>query len=321
MVTINRLAPIQNWQTKAWPEFITMTDSAEIDRSDSDFLSEGTKCAGWLFCPQGIEKPPVVILAHGFAGERAFGLVDFAREFLGNGYATFVFDYRTFGDSDGSPRNLVDPTHHGADWDAAIAHVRNIDQVDHDRIILWGTSFSGAHVICAAARDQKVTATISQVPFSGIPKGPDIPKAKVSFGLMVHILWDLVKTAVTGSPHYVPVVGPPGSTALLNTPECEPGYRALIPEGTTFDNRVPAKSMLKIGGSDPISAAEKIVCPALVIAAEQDSLVPIEQAKYMASKLKNGELHTLACNHFAPYREEWFKENVKIQIDFLKRVL
>jgi len=159
------------------------------------------------------------------------------------------------------------------------------------------------------------------VPFAGMPKGPDTPKTKVSFWLMGRIFWDLIKTAVTGSPHYVPVVGPPGSSALLNTPECEPGYKALIPEGATFRNQVPAKSLLKIGRSDPISAAEKIVCPALVIAAEQDSLVPIDQVKYMASKLKNGEIHTLACNHFAPYRGEWFKENVKIQLDFLKRVL
>jgi len=191
--------------------------------------------------------------------------------------------------------------------------------VDLTRIVLWGTSFSGAHVICAAARDGKVAATISQVPYSGIPKDGPKPEVMASIGMLGHAIFDSIKTAITGSPHYVPVVGPPGSTAIMNTPESEPGYLALIPEGVTFDNRVPAKALTKLAGYDPVPSAEKLTCPALVIAADEDSLVPVEQARFMASKLRNGEFHTLACNHFAPYRGEWFEKNVTIQLDFLKR--
>ncbi len=298
-----------------------MTTQNSIQRSDSNFTSQGTSCAGWLFRPADISNPPVIIIAHGFAGERAFGLVKFAMTFAEKGLAAFVFDYRTFGDSEGEPRNNVDPTHHGEDWDAAIAHVRSLPGLDLHRIILWGTSFSGAHVICAAARDGGIAATISQVPYSGMPEGGTDQGPQISISIVASVLWDYLKTALTGSPHYLPVVGPPGSSALLNTLECEPGYLALIPDGATFSNQVPAKSLIKFGKYDPLPSAEQVTCPALVIAAVDDSLIPVDQAKLMAAKLPSGEFHTLDCNHFAPYRGEWFDRNIEMQLDFLNRVL
>ncbi len=298
-----------------------MSNQIDIERVDSNFVSEGTRCAGWLFRPGGIENPPIVILAHGFAGERAFGLVRFAERFASNDFAAFVFDYRSFGDSEGIPRNNVDPVHHGQDWDAAIAHVRTLEGLDLDRIALWGTSFSGAHVICAASRDDKIAATISQVPYSGIPEEKVVSEIKVSSSMVFRAIWDYVKTAITGSPHYIAVVGPPGSSAILNTAESEAGYFALIPEGSTFDNRVPAKALIKFGKYDPIPSAELVTCPALVIAGEGDSLIPVAQARFMASKLQKGEFETLACKHFEPYLGEWFEKNIALQLDFLNRVL
>ncbi|MBW2295177.1 MAG: alpha/beta fold hydrolase [Deltaproteobacteria bacterium] len=294
-------------------------DIATFNRSDSDFLSQGTRCAGWLYRPDTVENPPMVILAHGFAGERAFGLEGFAEAFAKNGYAAFVFDYRTFGDSEGSPRNNVDPLDHGQDWDAAIAHVRMLDGIDSNRIVLWGTSFSGAHVIMAAARDGKIAATISQVPFSGMPKDAPRPPLTALLKIAAYALWDSLKTALTGRPCYIPVVGPPGSAAALTTPECEAGYRALIPEGEIFHNQTPAKALIKLARYDPLAVAGKVTCPALVIAAEEDSLIPVEQARSMSSRLPRGEFHTLRCNHFAPYRGEWFDANIRLQLEFLAK--
>ena len=104
-------------------------------------------------------------MAHGFAGDRTFGLESFAERFASEGIAVFVFDYRNFGDSDGEPRNLVDPFRHLADWKATIAHVRSLKTVDGNRIGLWGSSFSGGHVIMAAASDTTIRAISAQVPF------------------------------------------------------------------------------------------------------------------------------------------------------------
>src|SRR5438874_2197906 len=46
----------------------------------------------------------------------------------------------------------------------AIHWVCGEKQCDRERIGLWGSSYSGGHVVYAAAHDARVKATVSQVP-------------------------------------------------------------------------------------------------------------------------------------------------------------
>ena len=74
---------------------------------------------------QGVEeRPPIVVLAHGIAGQKDMGLHPFAEVFAQRGLAVLVFDYRNFGGSEGEPRNWVSPKRHLEDWDAALDYVR-----------------------------------------------------------------------------------------------------------------------------------------------------------------------------------------------------
>ena len=50
-----------------------------------------------------------------------------------------------------SPR----PPRHREDYKAAAEFARGLDGVDPDRIILWGTSWSGGHVVYVAAEDPR----------------------------------------------------------------------------------------------------------------------------------------------------------------------
>jgi cephalosporin-C deacetylase-like acetyl esterase len=47
-----------------------------------------------------------------------------------------------------------------------IAHVKELAAIDSSRIALWGTSFSGGHVIVVAARHPEISAVVAQVPFA-----------------------------------------------------------------------------------------------------------------------------------------------------------
>ena len=94
-------------------------------RSDIDFAWHGSRCAGWLYLPRAVVRPPLVIMAHGFGAERTFGLEPFAERFARAGLATFLFDYRCFGDSDGEPRNLISPRRQLEDWEAAAIATRH----------------------------------------------------------------------------------------------------------------------------------------------------------------------------------------------------
>ena len=69
-------------------------------------------------------RAPVVILGHGIGGQKDMALHGFADRFASNGLAAVIFDYRTFGGSDGEPRHWVSPKRHLEDWTSTIEYVQ-----------------------------------------------------------------------------------------------------------------------------------------------------------------------------------------------------
>lgn len=93
----------------------------------------------------------------------------YAERFCRAGFACIVFDYRYFGGSTGKPRGLLDIKRQREDWDSAIDYAIKHPDVDPDRIGLFGTSFSGGHVIRVASTGlhaHRVKAVVSQCPFT-----------------------------------------------------------------------------------------------------------------------------------------------------------
>src|SRR3954468_2095834 len=132
-------------------------------RDDVSFDVEGARVAAWLYRPEGSDA--CVVLAHGWTGVREQRLDAYAERFAQEGLAALVFDYRHFGASAGQPRQLLDIKRQLADWRAAVGYARGLEGIDPDRIAVWGTSFSGGHVIETAAADPRIAAVVSQVPF------------------------------------------------------------------------------------------------------------------------------------------------------------
>ncbi len=133
-------------------------------RLDLRFECGRAMCAGWLYLPARPAPPPVVVMASGFAGTRDVALPWFAEHFAAAGLAAFVFDYRFFGASGGSPRQLVNPWEQVDDWSAALAFLRKRSDIDATRIALWGSSMGGGHALIAAARDAHVRGVFAQAP-------------------------------------------------------------------------------------------------------------------------------------------------------------
>ncbi len=136
-----------------------------------------------------------------------------------------------------------------------------------------------------------------------------------------HLVLDGLSRLFNNKPHYVPVLGKEGSIAPLNTPECIPGYLSMVPGDEEFANRLPVWALVQARSYRPGDVAGKVECPCLIVVGENDSLIPVEQARRMAENLQDHEFKTLACNHFEPYSGKWFEENISAQIEFLKRVV
>lgn len=124
------------------------THDGTFTTSEEWFDSGGTKCAARVYRPTATNQPsPVVVMAHGFGAVRALRLYAYAERFAAAGYAVVVFDYRSFGESEGEPRQVLDIAMQHEDWRAALRFARSLEGIDHTRVVAWGTSFSGGHVI------------------------------------------------------------------------------------------------------------------------------------------------------------------------------
>ena len=131
------------------------------------------------------EKLPTIVLSHGWGGVAAQLRGD-AVAFARAGYLVLTFDYRGWGASDSrviltgpapartkdlrftaevqEVREVVDPIDQTTDLANAVSWIYGEPQCDRDRIGLWGSSYSGGHVVYVAVRDPRVKATVSQVP-------------------------------------------------------------------------------------------------------------------------------------------------------------
>jgi dienelactone hydrolase/alkylhydroperoxidase family enzyme len=226
-------------------------------RHDVSFTSGEDSCAAWLYMPTGVTSPPVVILGHGLGGTREMRLDAFAERFAQAGIAAVAFTYRHFGDSGGQPRQLLSIKRQLADWDAAIAWVKNQRDVDGTRIAVWGSSFGGGHSITVASRHPELIAAVSQCPFtdglaSALALGP-----MESLKVLPSVARDVASMVFRRPPAMIPLAGPPGSLALMNAPDALPGYQALLPPDTTFRNEVAARVAPTIATYRPGSCGQE----------------------------------------------------------------
>jgi len=298
-----------------------MTSDRRFATIRSDFTSKGVRCSADLYLPAGAYRPPVVVMAHGFGAERTFGLPAYARRFAERGLAVYLFDYRGFGDSDGEPRNYVDARRHLADWRAAMAHVRALHEVDGTRLALWGTSYSGGHAIATAASDPAVTAIVAQVPYVdpfGLWCWKDPGYLARGLG---HGLWDLARAALRLPPHYVKLAGQPDEFAVLNTPDTWSGFQTILPEGSDWQNRCPARVALTTLFYRPARSAAHVHCPALILIGEHDSILSARASERAANRMPQAMPVILPLGHFDIYTGEAFEAAVEMQAEFLKQHL
>ncbi|WP_114423513.1 alpha/beta hydrolase [Nocardioides houyundeii] len=293
--------------------------------SEETFLSHGTECAIRVYRPASVGgmSVPVIVMAHGFGAVRALRLYAYAEQFATAGYAVAVFDYRGFGDSAGTPRQVLDVAMQHQDWRAALAYARTLPGIDADRVVAWGTSFAGGHVVSLAGRGEPLAAIIAQVPHvSG-------PAAVRSTGLLPGLrvspvgLRDQMRAWTRRQPAYINSTGAPGETAVMTSPDAVPGMNKLISESGLkhgdYPVNVAARIVLKIGLYSPKRWASGVRCPALIQIAGADAITPRRVAEAAAARMSASTVRVYAGGHFDPYVEPLFSSIIADQLAFLRQ--
>jgi pimeloyl-ACP methyl ester carboxylesterase len=266
-------------------------------------------------------------MAHGFGATRHYGLDPYARRFCESGHDVLLFDYRHFGESEGRPRGVIKVKRQHADWHAAIGHARSLG---YERIVLWGSSFAGGHVLHIAAEQTDLQAVVSQVPhISGVATMLAVPVRHLPLAIGA-ILLDAVLSLI-GRRHYVAAFAPEGRFAAIATPGAYDALIRMLPKDRTgnaspkwrayFDrnNRIAATGLVEALFYSPGGRAARITCPVLLQAGRRDRTTPFKAACKAAARIPDCEFRAHDVDHFDVYLGEEFDAVVREQVDFLRR--
>ena len=278
-------------------------------------------CRGSLFLPERGEAPyPTIVMAHGLTLTREY-LARHARRFADAGFAVLSFDYRSFGGSEGSPRYDVSAPRQLEDWRAAIAYVSRRDDLDASRLALWGSSYSGGHVLVLASEATEARAVVAQVPYVGASVD-DEPGTWFFAKVVGALALDGVLRAV-GRAFYVDVAGEPGDLAGITIAEEKAAldrFIASVPD-SNWRNQMPARVLYRVGTYVPDIRPEAIACPVRLYAARSDRITPAAAVEALATRIPRAELSIEDGGHFEIYEDPRWSRVVTEQIAFYRRHL
>jgi uncharacterized protein len=279
--------------------------SHSVQRRDVEFAADGGAILrGWLFVPDGPGPHAAITMAHGYAGVKEQRLEAFAMAFAEDGFVVLVHDHRSFGASDGEPRQNVDPWQQVADWRRAISFLESVPEVDAQRIGLWGSSYAGGHAIVLGATDRRVRCVVAQVPtISGYEQALRRVAPDAVYGLEEQFNEDERSRFRGETPRYQALVGTdPSVPASYRSQDAVDFYLQPLPEGM-WENKVTVRSTRAAQMYEPgIWISRVSPTPLLMIVALQDVITVTDLAlKAYEGALEPKKIELVQGGHFDPY--------------------
>lgn len=307
-----------------------MNTNTEYTVQDIEFNADGTILRGWLYQPKSSARiSPAIVMAHGWGCIKELYLDKYAEVFAKNGYVVLAFDNRNFGSSDGEPRQEIDPWQQVRDYRHAITFLQTQTFVDPNKIGIWGTSYSGGHVLVVAAIDKRVKCVVSQVPTASGWRGmlrrvfPDNWHTTLE-----KFNQDRMERFLGNPPKKVPIISDPdnksdASHASTDAWDFFSGKTAPEQDQWRFKkwrNEITLRSIEMYSEYEPGSYIERIApTPLLMLVAEHDVVAVTDEALEAFNRARGiKKLHVFPGGHFSAYTDlfddlsqkaaTWFKQ-------------
>ncbi|MGW0037313.1 alpha/beta hydrolase [Gordonia sp. NPDC003376] len=293
-------------------------------RSDCEFTTEdGTTLRGWWYRGEG-EKRPVIVMAHGFSATKEMYLDDFADFFSQGGFDVLVYDNRGLGVSDGPRPAEIDPWQQISDYRDAITWISGQDGIDPERIGIWGSSYSGAHVLVVAAVDRRVRCVVSQVPLvDGLENARRLIRSDMWSGLRDGFAADRAGRLRGDAPLTIPVtfVEAADEPCVLPTQDTHDFFfGGILERATTWKNEVTLRSVEVFTEYIPGAFISRISpTPLLMVVALDDVLTPCDLALGAYEQAREPKkLLTVPGGHFDAYVGAAFDTSAPVQLDWFQ---
>lgn len=271
-----------------------------------------------VYTPSSRLNNPVVILCHGFCGIQDILLPNFAKAFSDVGFTAITFDYSGFGASDGERGRLI-PATQIQDIVSVIDWAKTLPECDAERIGLWGTSLGACHVFGAAVERPEVKCIVSQMGFADgeeIVTGSMAQEEKEGFVATLGKMAE--KRQNTGKEMFVSI------TKVLADEESKTFFEVNKDKFPAMDIKIPFLTVRETLMYKPCDNAARVLCPTLVIVAENDTVNPPSQglALYDAVASPKKELRVIeGAKHYEIYEGEQFNKAIYHQLNWFNHYL
>ncbi|RFU28989.1 hypothetical protein B7463_g7333, partial [Scytalidium lignicola] len=282
---------------------------------------DGLTLRGWLY-PTGSGRSPAVILTPGFGCVKEMFIPEVAEAFQQAGITALIYDPRSTGLSDGTPRQELDPVKQAEDYSDALSFLTGLPTVDPERIAFWGFSFAGMVCLTAAALDKRAKRVIAVCPLTDFTFGGK--KSKV----LAKAMQDRESQVKGNPPFMLPVLTEKGENPagfgvgtaaedfriILNAEKAAPNYR----------NSTTMQTYYKIAAWQPFGLMP-LVSPTsvLLLTGEDDKISLAEDQKKLLEHMSEPKKFHIepGRGHMDILSGESFPRLMKMQVDFLKEAL
>lgn len=295
-------------------------------RHDIEINAEGTILRGWLYPAAGKnDQAPAVVMAHGFSAVKEMYLDRFAETFAAAGLAVVVYDNRNLGASDGEPRQELDPWAQVRDYRHAITWAGARPEIDAARIGIWGSSYSGGHVLTVGAIDRRVKCVVSQVPLtSGSRNLKRLIRADMIAEVRRQFDADREARFRGAPPAMMPVVAAnPLDPAALPTADSWEWFTTTAKvRAPAWRNEVTLRTVEMLGEYEPGDYIARISpTPLLMIVAANDHLAVADEAFAAYSRaLEPKSILILSGGHFDAYVNDFERASVAARDWFVRHL-
>lgn len=294
-------------------------------RRDMEFNAEGVTLRGWIYLPDNTATSlPTVIMAHGFSAVKEQYLDRFAEVLSEAGLAVIVFDNRNFGASEGEPRQEIDPWQQIRDYRHAITFASKLPEIDKSRIGIWGTSYSGGHVLVVGAIDSRVKCVVSQVPtISGSASAQRRVRPDLVPAMIERLIADREACFEGEAPAKIPVVAKDvAKPCALAGEDPWKFFNESTSVAPGWRNEITLRTVEMAREYEPgVYISRMSPTPLLMIVGTHDTVTPTDLALGAYEQaLEPKKLFLLKGGHFTPYIElfeeastaakDWFTEHL-----------
>ncbi|UQE75567.1 alpha/beta hydrolase [Gordonia sp. PP30] len=294
------------------------------ERRNCEFQTEdGTTLRGWWYRGEG-DNRPVIVMAHGFSATKEMYLDDFGGYFADGGFDVLVYDNRNLGESDGPRPAEIDPWQQVSDYRDAITWISGQDGIDAGRVGIWGSSYSGAHVLVVAALDRRVKCVVSQVPLvDGLENARRLIRSDVWPTLRQGFDADRAGRLRGEDPLTIPVTFDQSADepCALPTQDSHDFFFGPIRErATNWENLITLRSVELFTEYLPAAFIARISpTPLLLVVATDDVLTPCDLALGAYEEAREPKkLLVLPGGHFDAYIDDAFATSAPVQLDWFQ---